>query len=121
MREYRPAASVALRRLGISIDEVGESVSWAELVSLLQHEMSDTTSPLFAAVQGWAFPASHAELLQMASAAGGGRKADRVMPWTLGEEARERERRRVSEAERERGLALLRQYSAMRNLEGFDV
>lgn len=121
MREHRPAAVVAFRRLGISVDDVGEVVSWSEAISILQHELGDTTSPLFADVQGWAFPASHAELLQMAAAAGGGNKAKRVMPWTLGEEARGRERRRVSADERERGLALLRQYSAMRDLEGFDV
>lgn len=65
--------------------------------------MGDTGSPLFAAVEGWAFPASMPELLQLAVTAGEG--AERVMPWTLGAEARRREALRVSPEEVAAGLA----------------
>lgn len=121
MREHPAEFAVTFRRMGVSVGQVGGDVSWREAVDLTMGALGDTSTPLFAAFKGWAFPASFPELVQISAAAGDQRHADRLMPWVLGEQAREREARAVSVSDVEAGRALLRRYSAMRDLDGFET
>lgn len=110
-----------MRRFGVSVDDVGDGVSYGEAYDLVMGAMEDTSTPLYAAWQGWAFPASFPELVQIASAAGSKSASDGLMPWTLGQKAREREARRVTPEDEAKARAILRERSAMRHLAGFDA
>ncbi len=121
IRDHRSAFAATMRRYGVSIDQVGDGTSWGEVYDLSIAALEDTTTQLFAAYQGWAFPASYPEIVQIASAASDRRKAEEMMPWTIGRRNRDRAQRQVSEADVQRAKARLRRSSAMRGLDGFDV
>ena len=55
---------IDLRRMGISLDDLGERISWPEafdLINRLQVEMGTHTH---ASVAGWDHPATYGEMLQ---------------------------------------------------------
>ena len=87
-----------MRRFGVSAYAIGDSLSWPEAYDLVVASLADSSTPLFAVVQGWAFPASIPELLQLAAAAGG---SEKVMPWNLAAEKAEK----VSDEEIREGVA----------------
>ncbi|MDJ1372752.1 hypothetical protein C7K25_15545 [Gulosibacter molinativorax] len=96
-----------MRKYGVSPGDIGDGVTFGEAYDLVVAAMGDTATPLYAAVQGWAFPASFPELVQLASSAGSPDAARKLMPWTLGAENRRREALSVSTAERAEALAEL--------------
>ncbi|MDJ1372761.1 hypothetical protein C7K25_15590 [Gulosibacter molinativorax] len=98
---------MTMRRYGVSPADVGDGVTFGEAYDLVLAAMGDTSTPLYAAVQGWAFPASFPELVQIASAAGSPAAAKKLMPWTLGAESRRKAALEVSADERAEALAEL--------------
>jgi len=83
---------IDLRRMGIGLEDLGETISWPEafdLINRLQVEMGTHTH---ASVHGWDFPATYGELLQQRLTQRvfdflRGKDDDRVdvpVPWTAG-------------------------------------
>ncbi|MHA3682782.1 hypothetical protein ACXR2W_00775 [Leucobacter sp. HY1908] len=104
--EYGAALRYDFRaRFGLSWDDVGESVSWADAVALVAGLLREFGSQLFSAMSGWAFTASYGELIGalhyrafMKSAFEEG--ADAVpFPWSVdaGQEVVSAEERRIAE------------------------
>lgn len=105
--------------MGVSVEQFGCDVSWREAFDLTMGALRDTRTPLFAAYQGWAFPASMPELLTLAASIGDADAAERVMPWTLGEQQRAREAAVISDEDRREAAALLASVSAFRDRDEF--
>lgn len=108
MRAHPAAFAVTMRRLGVSVAAIGSTVSWAEAYDLVVGALEDTSTPLFAAVSGWAFPASMPELVAMAGAASSPGAVEALMPWTIGAELERRAAMAVSPEEEAAALRELR-------------
>lgn len=76
-------------QFGVSLFDVGASVSWGEAVSLARTAAEDLSTRLGAVLAGWAFPADTKWIVEMS--AKHGKQAEKIMPWTLGKRQRERE------------------------------
>lgn len=63
IEEHKPAISWDLRRyLGLSIHDLGVAVSWGEASHLIQELVRESGSHLFAAIAGYRYAGSQAEL-----------------------------------------------------------
>ena len=58
---------------------IGRSLSWGEACDLLDAALDDSTTPLFAAVAGWDWPASMPEILSIVGTFG--KEAHKVLPF----------------------------------------
>lgn len=94
-------------RYGISVDDIGDLVSWDEADALTHSALEDTATPLAAAFNGWAYPASMPQLLQMAMSAPSRKAFESMAPWTLGRDQKRRREQEISDDDRKKALAHL--------------
>lgn len=107
-------------RFGVSVAEFGGAVPWREAVVLVQALVEDTGSLLGAAVQGWAYPASHLELITLAAVVRDKKAFESMTPWALAAEIRERKSRQITDEVRAAAEEKLRRMSGLAGLPGFE-
>lgn len=87
--EHRGAIEYDWRRLGTSVDELGEGLSWGEGLRLVKRLATDPASHLGAALAGWDYPASREaiaawdlfDLTHQIAWVQGGKKGPRPKPY----------------------------------------
>lgn len=63
----------------MSAYQIGEALSWGEAADLVEAALTDPSTPLFAAINGWQYPASMSEIL--AIVAQFGKNSAQVLPF----------------------------------------
>lgn len=92
---------------GVGVDSIGTEVSWEEADALTRAALENTATPLAAAFNGWAYPASMPQLLQMAMSAPSRKAFESMAPWTLGRDQKRRREQEISDDDRKKALAHL--------------
>lgn len=86
-------------RFGVSVDDIGDRVSWGEARDLILSCSADTSTEFGAHLAGWGYPSSLVELLQLAATIGNKKAFEAAAPWTMGERQRQREAATVTPGE----------------------
>ena len=102
---------------GVSLHDLGGTLSWRELLAFTTMAVNDPTTYLGAAVQGWAYRASVADLVTIA--ANTGKRSEQVLPWGMAEQAKAAAARKVTTHDVEVAQQKLARVSAFRKLDGF--
>lgn len=103
---------------GVRLHELESDADFAELVAFTRVAVSDPSTRLGAAHQGWAYRASIPELVQVAT--GLGEKAEEHLPWGMAAAMRRAEARKVTDSDMQAARERLARVSAMRRLDGFE-
>lgn len=77
-------------QFGVSIDDIGDRISWGEARDLVLSAAADTSTEFGASLAGWAYPASLIELMQLSATIADNKAFQSAAPWTMGEELRRR-------------------------------
>lgn len=99
--------------------DAGGAYSWREWRDLVEVAAGDVRTRLGAALAGWAYPASMAEIATIVQAYQ--KHAAKITPWGLAADLERRERERVTPAERAAATKQLARVSMFRELPGFDA
>lgn len=62
IEEHESAVRYDLRKLGMSLDDIGEAYSWADAVAVVEQLKRDTGSHLWASLAGYSWAASMADV-----------------------------------------------------------
>ena len=71
-------------RFGVSLWDVGDTISWREGLALTRAALRDTSTSLGASAAGWSYPATEVQLLTLAGMFG--KAARRVLPFDVDED-----------------------------------
>lgn len=110
LADHRDAVRATLRAtFGVGLADVGGPITWGEFLALVRVAANDPRTYLGAALAGWAYPASMAEIVTIA--ANTGKDGADVLPEGMARAQAAREARRVTDSERAEALELLRRVS----------
>lgn len=116
-RDHPDEFITTMRSFGVSLHDLGGTLSWAELLALTTMAANDTTTYLGAAIQGYAYRASVPDLVTVA--ANTGKRSEEVLPWGMAERMRAQAARHVTAHDIEVAQQQLARVSAFRKLDGF--
>ena len=106
--EHRQAFTATFReRYNISINQIGNGITYREAWDLTGQLLDDPGNPLCAELADWAYPARLIDLLQLAATIGDGKAAENIMPWTMQRHRNQIEAAKTTPDEIDKALAEL--------------
>jgi hypothetical protein len=84
IREHRgPVARTLRETYGVGLSDLGGGLTWGEARTLIEEAAADGGTALGAALAGWAYTATTADLLNLIATIGDRKAAMKVMPWAM--------------------------------------